>query len=154
VREQPIGVLVPAPLADRPHPRPAPIPALPVPRQPIDLSGAEVVLGMACPDRSGRITDRAVLQALHWRPGHRIDIRPQAGIIVIASAGAGRQAVGSRGELPLPAAVRQMSGIMAGQPVLLVAFPSADLLMIHAARAIAPQLADLYAQASGVDHVG
>lgn len=66
-REQPIGVLVPAPLTNRPRAVPAPIPVLPAPRPPIDLSGAEVVLGMACPDRSGRITDRAVLQAL---PGH------------------------------------------------------------------------------------
>ena len=40
------------------------MPALPVSRPPVDLSGAEVVLVVACPDRSGRVTERAVLQAL------------------------------------------------------------------------------------------
>jgi hypothetical protein len=130
------------------------MPALPVSRPPVDLSGAEVVLGVACPDRSGRVTECAVLQALHWTPGHRIDIRPQTGMLVIVSARAGRQVVGSRGELPLPAAARKMCGIAAGQPLLLVAFPTADLLMIHAARAVARLLADLHAQAIGVDHAG
>src|SRR2546423_15352083 len=67
--EQPIGVLIPKPLADRPRPRPAPILGLPVPRPPVDLSAVELVLGVACPDRSGRVTESAVLQALHWGPG-------------------------------------------------------------------------------------
>jgi hypothetical protein len=153
-REQPIGVLVPVPLVDRPRPRPARLPALPVSRPPVDLSAADVVLGVACPDRSGRVTERAVLQALHWAPGQRIDIRPQAGMLVIVSTSAGRQVVGSRGELPLPAAARRMCGIAAGEAVLLAAFPSADLLMIHAARAVVRLLADLHAPAIGVGHAG
>jgi hypothetical protein len=128
------------------------MPALPAPCPPVDVSGAEVVLGVACPDRSGRVTERAVLQALRWTPGQRIDIRSQAGMLVIVSASAGRQMVGSRGELPLPAAARKMCGIAAGDAVLLAAFPSADLLMIHAARAVARLLADLHAQAIGVRH--
>src|SRR2546423_6344222 len=67
--EQPIGVLIPKPLADRPRPRPAPILGLPVPRPPVDLSAVELVLGVACPDRSGRVTVSAGLQALDWGPG-------------------------------------------------------------------------------------
>jgi hypothetical protein len=43
--EQLIGVLVPTPLSDRPLPRPAPMPALPVPRPPDDLSDDEVLIG-------------------------------------------------------------------------------------------------------------
>src|SRR6266536_1889077 len=148
-REQPIGVLVPVPLADRPRPRPAPIPALSVPCPPVDLAGAQVVLGVACPDRSGRVTERAVFQALHWSPGHRIDICPRAGTIVIASAAAGRDMLGSRGELPLPAAVRQMCGIVSGEPLLLAAFPAHDLLVIHSTRAVALVLTDLHTQAIG-----
>jgi hypothetical protein len=83
-REQPIGALVPAPMPNRSRPRPAPFPDLPVPRAPVDLSGAELVLGVACPDRSGRVTERAVLLALHWTPGHRIDVRPHCGILLAA----------------------------------------------------------------------
>lgn len=147
-------MLVPIPLADRPRSRPAPIPALPVPCPPADLSAAEVVLGVACPDRSGRITNRAALHALQWGPGQPIDIRPQAGILVIAAAPTVRHVVGSRGELPLPAAARKMCGIVAGQPVLLAAFPSHDLLVIHAARTVARLLADLHDRAIGVHHGG
>jgi hypothetical protein len=153
-REQPIGVLIPVPLTDRPRPRPAPIPMLPAPRPPVDLSRGEVVLGVACPDRSGRVTERAVLQALRWTPGHRIGMRPHAGILVIASAPAGRHVVGSRGELPLPTAVRTMCGIAEGEPVLLAAFPARDLLVIHPASTIARLLADLHTQALGGGHVG
>jgi hypothetical protein len=152
-RERPIGALVPAPLANRPRPLPAPIPAIPA-RPPVDVSGAQLVLGAACPDRSGRVTERAVLQALHWTPGRRIAIRPHPGMLIIAAASAGRHIVGSRGELPLPAAARQMCGIVAGQPVLLAACPSQDLLVIHPARTVAGLLADLHAQAIGVDRVG
>jgi hypothetical protein len=148
-REQPIGVLIPKPLADRPRPRPAPILDLPVPRPPVDLSAVELVLGVACPDRSGRVTESAVLQALHWGPGQRIDVRPRAGILVIVPAPAGRHVVGSRGELPLPSAVRKMCGVVAGQPLLLAAFPSQDLLVIHPARTVARLLADLHVQAIG-----
>jgi hypothetical protein len=130
------------------------MPALPVPRRPVDLSAAGVVLGVACPDRSGRVTERAVLHALNWTPGHRIDVRPQAGMLVIAAVSAGRHIVGSRGELPLPAAARQMCGIVAGQPLLLAAFPAHDLLVIHPASTIARLLADLHVQAIEVDHAG
>ncbi len=112
------------------------------------------MLGVACPDRSGRVTERGLLDALHWGPGQRINIRPQAGILVIASTPVGRYVVGSRGELPLPAAARKMCGIVAGQPVLLAAFPSHDLLVIHTARTVAGLLADLHDQAIGGHHAG
>jgi hypothetical protein len=47
-----------------------------------------------------------------------------------------------------------MCGIAAGDAVLLAAFPSADLLMIHAARAVVRLLADLHAQAMEGGYVG
>jgi hypothetical protein len=112
------------------------------------------MLGVACPDRSGRVTDRSVLGALHWGPEQRIDIRPQAGMLVIVSASAGRHVVGSRGELPLPAAARQMCGIEAGHRVLLAGFPSQDLLVIHPARTVARLLADLHGRTIGGGHAG
>jgi hypothetical protein len=76
-------------------------------------------------------------------------------MIVVAAVSAGRQqVVGSRGELPLPAAARQMCGIVTGLPVVLAAFPAHDLLVIHPARTVAELLADLHAQAIEVDRVG
>lgn len=62
--------------------------------------------------------------------------------------------MGSRGELPLPVAARNMCGIEAGQPLLLVGFPAADLLVVHPAAAVARLLADLHAQALGGGYVG
>ncbi|HEX5543151.1 MAG TPA: hypothetical protein VFX60_16585 [Micromonospora sp.] len=119
-REQLIGVLISAPL-DRPRPCSALMPELPAPRQPADASPDEVLISMARPNRSGRVAERGLLGALGWSPGHRIDIHPHDGMLVIASALAGEHVVRSRGELPLPASARQMCGIVPGQPLLLAA---------------------------------
>lgn len=130
------------------------MPALPAPRPPVELSVTDLVLGVACPDRSGRVSARALLHALHWSPGHRIGIRAHAGMLVLASAPSGRHVVGSRAELPLPAAARRMCGILARQQVLLTACPAHDLLVIHPARTVGQLLADLHARALEVDRVG
>jgi hypothetical protein len=53
------------------------------------------VLGLARPDRSGRVTERGLLHALHWGPDHRIDIRLPTGMLIIASAPEGQHVVGS-----------------------------------------------------------
>src|SRR5262249_5470848 len=130
-REQRIGALIPAPLPDRPRPRPAPMPALPSPRPPMHLSPDEVLIGIARPDRSGRVTARCLPGALGWPPGHRVDLRPHAGMLIIGSSPAGQHVVGGRGELPLPATARQMCAIVPGQPLLLAALVAHDLLVIH-----------------------
>ncbi|NLU77820.1 AbrB/MazE/SpoVT family DNA-binding domain-containing protein [Micromonospora sp. HNM0581] len=109
---------------------------------------------MARPDRSGRVTERGLMGALRWSSGHRIDIYPQRGMLVIASAPAGQHAVGSRGELPLPASVRQMCAILPGQPLLLAALVAHDLLVIHPASSVARLLADLHTQVIGGRRVG
>jgi hypothetical protein len=107
------------------------MPALPVPAPSTDLSEGEVLIGVARPDLSGRVTERALLRALGWVPGHRIDIHPHGEMLVIGSALAGEQVVGSRGELLLPAGARQMCAIAPGQPLLLAALVAHDLLVIH-----------------------
>ncbi|HEX5539979.1 MAG TPA: hypothetical protein VFX60_00175 [Micromonospora sp.] len=145
-REQLIGALIPVPLSDRPRPRPASIPALPEPRQPGGASPDEVLVGMACPDRSGRVTECGLLGALRWDPGHRIAINMQDQMLVIASVRAGEHVVGSRGELPLPASARQMCAIAPGQPLLLAALVAHDLLVIHPASTVTRLLTDLHAQ--------
>jgi hypothetical protein len=71
-----------------------------------------------------------------------------------ASALAGQHVVGSRRELPLPASVRQMSGVVPGQPLLLAALVAHDLLVIHPAGAVARLLTDLHAQVIGGRRAG
>ena len=153
-REQLIGALIPAPLPDRPRPGPAPMPALPTPRPPAGASPNEILLGVARPDHSGRVTERGLLRALRWDPGHRISIHPYDGMLVIASARAGQHVVGSRGELPLPASARQMCAIAPGQPLLLAALVARDLLVIHPASTVARLLAELHAHVIGGHGVG
>ncbi|ROO60449.1 hypothetical protein EDC02_2329 [Micromonospora sp. Llam0] len=153
-REQFIGALIPTPLPDRPRPRPAPIPALPAPRPPATGPSEEILIGTARPDHPGRVTERGLLRALRWDPGHPIDIHPHDGMLVIASTPAGQHAVGSRGELPLPASVRQMCAIVAGQPLLLAALIDHDLLVIHPASTVKRLLADLHTRITGGRRAG
>ncbi|MEQ4306294.1 hypothetical protein ABNF97_33775 [Plantactinospora sp. B6F1] len=112
------------------------------------------MIGMARPDRSGRVTERSLLGALRWPAGLRIDIHPHSGMVLVASAQVGQHVVGSRGELPLPASVRQMCAIVPGQPLLLAALVAHDLLVIHPASTVMRLLADLHAQVVGGRRVG
>jgi hypothetical protein len=75
-------------------------------------------------------------------------------MLIITAAPAGQHAIGSRGELPLPATARQMCGIVAGQPLLVVALPSHDLLVIYPAHTVARLLADLYTEMIGGGRAG
>ncbi|GIH16052.1 hypothetical protein [Rugosimonospora africana] len=118
------------------------------------LSVDEVRIGVARPDLSGRVIERGLLRALGWSPGHRVDIYPHGEMLVIASAVAGRHVVGSRGELPLPASARHMCAIAPGQPLLLAALVSHDLLVIHPVSTVARLLANLHVEVIGSGYVG
>jgi hypothetical protein len=94
------------------------------------------------------VTESGLLGALGWPPGHRVDIHPHDGMLVIA-----QHVVGSRGELPCRP-TRQMCAIPPGQPLLLAALVAHDLLVIHPAGTVARLLADLHAQVMGDGRVG
>jgi hypothetical protein len=134
--EQLISALVPV-LLPRPVPVPAPLPALPERRLP---DGAGVpALGIARLDRSGRVSARPLLRDLGWRRGHRVDVDVDvpAAVLLVGSSVTGRQVVGDRGELALPAAARQMCGIQARSTVVLAAYPGLALLVVHPAHSVA-----------------
>jgi hypothetical protein len=147
--EQLITALVPARLAGGRPPTPAPLPLLPAPGLPAGTGPGDLLVGTACLDRSGRLTARALLRALGWAPGHRVDIAVAGGVLVVGSAPAGLHAVGDRGELGLPASARRMCGITPGPPVLLVAALPHDVLVVHPAHLIAQLLADWYSTTAG-----
>jgi hypothetical protein len=109
---------------------------------------------MTRPDRSGRVTERRLLRVLHWSPGHCVDIHVDEGMLLVASAGTGRQTVGSRGELLLPGSARRMCGIVPEQPVLLAALVAQDLLVIHPASTVGRLLTDLHTRLPGGRHAG
>lgn len=74
--------------------------------------------------------------------------------MVIASAATGRQVVGARGELVLPAPIRRLCGIACGSSVVLAAYPSLGLVAVHPVVMVARLLRDFHARLTGADHVG
>jgi hypothetical protein len=129
------------------------MPALPAPVcLPAIINASGLLLWMALPTRCGRVTAQRLLHAMGWAPGHRLDIQLCQGMLVITSAQDDRVQVGSRGELPLPASARQMCRIEPGQPVLLAAFITHDLLVVHPVSTVARFLTDLHRQLAGGDN--
>ncbi|MEU7613869.1 hypothetical protein [Micromonospora sp. NPDC049204] len=128
------------------------MPALPARVYPPAITDASgLLLWMALPARCGRVSAQHLLHAIGWAPGHRLDIQLCHDMLVITSARDDRYQVGSRGELPLPASARQMCRIEPGQPVLLAAFITYDLLVVHPVGTVARLLTDLHHQLAGGD---
>jgi hypothetical protein len=127
--EQLIGALVPAALS-RPTPAVAPLPLLPVRRLPTARE-ALPLLDLARLDHSGRLSARAALKQLGWHPGHHLDIDIVDGALLVASAVDSEHVVGSRGALPLPAAARTLCGVTGLGAVVVAAYPSHDVAVIH-----------------------
>jgi hypothetical protein len=104
---------------------PLPLPDVPKPR-----TNAKVY-GLAALDCRGRIADQAVLRALGWSPGTRLDIREIRGLLVIHTHAHGVSHVTSQGHLRLPAPVRRWCGFVTGDRVLLAADPTQGRLVVH-----------------------
>ncbi|MFG1954994.1 hypothetical protein [Micromonospora sp. NPDC048830] len=151
--EQLIGALVPPKTVRPVVGAPVPLPVLPQLSLPADPDADGLMLGMARLDRSGRLSARELLGVLGWRPGSRVDIGVVAGVLVAATASTGRHVVHGRGELCLPAAVRQMCGLLSGVPVLLAASPSQQVLVVHPVHTVARLLTEHHTRlAAGGGH--
>lgn len=87
--------------------------------------------GLSTVDCRGRIADRTVIDALGWRPGVRLDVGERCGAITIAADPEGLFALTTQGHVRLPVAVRRWHRLSAGVRVLLVAEPSAGLLVVY-----------------------
>jgi bifunctional DNA-binding transcriptional regulator/antitoxin component of YhaV-PrlF toxin-antitoxin module len=90
-----------------------------------------LVYGLAAVDDRGRIADRAVVAALGWAPGSRLDIRERQGLLIIRRDAHGVFTVTKQGHPRLPAAVRHRCGLVTGDRVLLAADPHHDLLTVY-----------------------
>lgn len=143
--EQLVEALVPTPLPVA-VPEPAPLPTLPTPAAP--SGDGRLLFDVARPDAAGRVTARALLRALGWTPGLTLHVDVVTGAILITPAAEGAHAVGTREELPLPAAARHLCGIAPGQPVLLAALPRQNRI-VHPSNTTAAVLADLHARILG-----
>jgi hypothetical protein len=86
---------------------------------------------MAAVDCRGRVADHAVLAALGWVAGTRLEIRETGGLLLVRAHPHGVFAVTGQGHLRLPAAVRRRCSLLPGDRVLLAADPAAGLLAVH-----------------------
>ncbi|HEX2262652.1 MAG TPA: AbrB/MazE/SpoVT family DNA-binding domain-containing protein [Pseudonocardiaceae bacterium] len=103
---------------------------------------SSAVYGLAAVDCRGRVADRAVVSALGWASGTRLNIRESGGLLVIRTDAHGVFSVTNQGHLRLPATVRHCCGLVPGDRVFLAADPQRDLLIVHPPAA----LDDLFAQ--------
>jgi hypothetical protein len=147
--EQLIGALIPP--ATRRVPPVAPLvlalpPGLGVPA---DADAGALLLDMARLDSSGRFSARRLLRALDWPPGHRVDAAVTGHAVVFAGSPTGRQSVGSRGELAVPAAARALAAIGDDGHVVLAAVLDHDVLVVHAHVVVARLLTAHYADRAG-----
>ena len=129
--------------------RPPPMPALGLECP----SAADPVYALSAVDKSGRVTDRSIVQVLGWEPGTRLDIREQRGIIVVSSAANGVHCISQRAFLKLPLTVRRWCRIEAGDKVLVAADRSVGVLVVHSMAAVHAVLADVHAAALRGDAV-
>ncbi|MBP2471186.1 bifunctional DNA-binding transcriptional regulator/antitoxin component of YhaV-PrlF toxin-antitoxin module [Crossiella equi] len=90
--------------------------------------------GMGALDGSGRICNRAALDALGWQAGDRVEVTVRAGSIVVSPSPEGLFEIwgwGARTYVTVPLSARRLLGLAPGDQVLLVASPHHHRLLIH-----------------------
>ncbi len=107
--------------------------------------------GLAAVDCRGRVADRAVVGALGWVSGTRLDIGESGGLLVVRADAHGGFSLTRQGHLRLPATVRRGCGLISGDRVLLVADPARDLLVVYPPAALDDLLAPRHAGLLGGD---
>ena len=124
---------------------PLPLSALLEPRQ-----GA-LLYAMTAVDHSGRIADRTIIRAMSWHAEIRLAMYETNGLIIVQPDNRGSHAVSSRGYLPIPSAIRQWCSLAAGERVLLVADPVAQVVVLHPPKALDRAISAAHAVALGGD---
>jgi hypothetical protein len=103
------------------------------------------VYGFAAVDCRGRVADHAVVTALGWVPGTRLNIGESRGLLVIRTDAHGVFSVTKQGHLRLPATVRHCCGLVSGDRALLPPDPQCDLLIVDPPAALDDLLAQRHA---------
>jgi len=123
-----------------------PVAAVPV----IPAAPADVIYGFGRIDASGRVADRAIIGALGWRPGDRLALAADAGVVIARRDPGGMVTVPSRPYVVIPAALRRRCGLRAGDRVLLAVFPAQDALAAYSF-AVVDQALRAHAPVSGIE---
>jgi hypothetical protein len=104
---------------------------LPVPRLATPPSRDSTYHTVTAIDVWGRLADRSPLQRLHWQPGLPLAVSITQGAILVIPHHDGRHTVTSQGHLRLPAAVRRVCRLEAGDRLLLAACPARNFLVAY-----------------------
>lgn len=108
-------------------PRRLPVAAAPeVPAVPDD-----VVYGLGRMDKWGRVADRAMTTVLGWQPGDRLTLTASAGVVIVRRDPGGMVTMPVKPYVAIPASLRRRCGLVAGDRVLLAAFPAQDTLAAY-----------------------
>jgi hypothetical protein len=130
----PVAPLIPprARPGGREHGRPATARRLPVATTPdVPALPPDVVYGFGRIDASGRVADRVITSALGWRPGDRLALAAEAGVVIARRDPGGMVTMPSRPYIVIPAALRRRCGLRAGDRVLLAVFLAQDALAAY-----------------------
>jgi hypothetical protein len=108
-----------------------PTSGLPVPRLVAPDRTASAYYTISAIDGRGRVADRSPLLALGWHPGLPIAISNKHGAVVVVARPDGPNRVTRDGRLRLPAPIRHLSRMNAGDRLLVAACPERDLLVAY-----------------------
>ncbi|MET7398092.1 AbrB/MazE/SpoVT family DNA-binding domain-containing protein [Dactylosporangium sp. NPDC005572] len=107
--------------------------------------------GLATLDNRGRVADGALVRAMGWMPGTRLNIREQSGLVLVIADAQGVFAITRQGYVQLPATVRHWCRLSIGERVLLSADPTKNLLVVHPPEALDAMVTHLHALRIGED---
>ena len=82
-------------------------------------------------DGSGRVASNDIINALHWRPGSKLDVILTPRTIVIRAAADGPFSVPRRPCIIIPSHARRPHGIKPGDHVLIAAAPDHGLVIVY-----------------------
>jgi bifunctional DNA-binding transcriptional regulator/antitoxin component of YhaV-PrlF toxin-antitoxin module len=130
---------------------PGPPRALPLTRLQRLPRETSMLYGIGRVDSSGRVANREIIEALHWRHGDRLEIVLMSSAIVIRACPDGPLRVPQRPSIVIPRTARTLHRIEAGDHVLLAAAPAYDVVIVHTLSALDDMLASYHStSATGI----
>ncbi|RAS58961.1 hypothetical protein C8D87_11614 [Lentzea atacamensis] len=106
------------------------IAGLPVPRPPERVQRSSSRYAFTTIDDRGRLGDRSLIRLLNWRPGTSLKPTVLDGQVIVLSRSAGTAMVTKLGHVRIPAAIRHLCQLRAGDGLLLATSAAHDLLIV------------------------
>jgi hypothetical protein len=122
---------------------PRPMPLSHLPRLPRETS---MLYTIGRVDRSGRVKNRELTDAVRWQPGDRLAMTLTPSAVVFCPAPDGLLRVPPRPCIALPVTARRLLSITSGDELLLAAAPEYRIVITHTMQIMEDMLVSFYAQ--------